>query len=341
MSAAPFQSLARLQAAFADGLAAMLEHPGLGTFILVLANAGSERALWQALAPRLATRFAELAEAHGRGELADQAPDDLAVFERLLAVGFDGLQPVRHRTAGPWQLQFNHLRSFRPPRMSHVVVDRLQRPFDAAGFHFNKPFLRKEVLWEGELDGLHTRWLYNKFPFAPLHTLLVMQPDEQRPQFLAEPHHHAVWRLVAGLGEPLPGLGFGYNAYGAYASVNHQHLQGYVRTDDGYPVESEDWCHNGGERAYPVACRRHDDAGAAWADIAGLHAANTPYNLLYRPGACYVLPRAFQGSYHHAPWTAGFAWSELAGAVTLFDPAAFRDLDAAALADEYTKLATV
>lgn len=338
MVPAPFQSRTQLQAAFADGLAAMLEHPGLGTFILVLANAGSEPALWQALAPRLAARFAELAEAHARGELADQALDDLAVFEQLLAVGFAGLQQVQHRAVGPWQLQFNHLRSFRPPRMSDVVVDTLRRPFDPAAFHFNKPFLQKEVLWEGELDGLHTRWLYNKFPFAPLHTLLVMAPDEQRPQWLAETDHHAVWRLAERLGPGLPGLGFGYNAYGAYSSVNHQHLQGYVRADGGYPVESAHWRHNGGDEAYPVPCRRHDDAAAAWADIAALHAANTPYNLLYRPGSCYVLPRAYQGSYRHAAWTAGFAWSELAGAFTLFDAGDFARMDARALAAEFAKL---
>lgn len=334
-----FRSRTRLEAAFADGLAAMLDHPGLGTFILVLANAGSEPALWQALAPRLANRFDELAHAHASDDLADQAPDDLAVFERLLTVGFDKLQQVQHRAVGPWQLQFNHLRSFRPPRMSDVAVDSLQRPFDPAGFHFNKPFLRKEILWEGELAGLHTRWLYNKFPFAPLHTLLVMAPDEQRPQWLDEAGHQAVWELAERLGAGLPGLGFGYNAYGAYASVNHQHFQGYVRAGDVYPVELDRWAHNGGAEPYPLDCRCHDEPAAGWADIAALHAANTPYNLLYRPGRLYVLPRAFQGSYPHAPWTGGFAWSEVAGGITVFDARKMAALDRAAIEGEYGKLA--
>jgi hypothetical protein len=333
-----FQSQAALQQAFGDGLAAMLANDGLGTFILVLANAASEPALWERLSEPLGVRYAQLAERHAGGALADAPADDLAVFEQLLVLGFERLQPVVHGQAGPWRLQFNQLRSLRPPRASDQRIEQLQRPFDPAGFHFNKPFLRKEVLWEGELLGLRTRWLYNKFPFAPLHTLLVLQPDEQRPQWLAERHHRTLWELTAFLGERLPGLGFGYNAYGAYASVNHQHLQGYVQDAEGFPVELPCWHHNGGTRPYPLACQRHQDPDAAWAAIAALHAANTPYNLLYRPGRIYVLPRAFQGSYRHADWTAGFAWAEVCGSFTLFEAAKMAALDGAAIEAELLKL---
>jgi hypothetical protein len=338
MLPALFDSRAALQDAFADGLATMLGDDGLGTFILVLANAASEPALWQALREPLAARHADLAERHARGELAGAPPDDLAVFEQLLALGFDQLQLARHRSAGPWRLQFNQLRSFRPARVSDRRIDSLQAPFDPAGFNFNRPFLRKEILWEGELLGLPTRWLYNKFPFAPLHTLLVIDPEAQRPQLLREPDHAAVWQLAQALGAHLPGLGFGYNAYGAYASVNHQHLQGYVHDAEMFPVELPCWRHNGGERSYPVACQRHQDRDSAWAALRALHAANTPYNLLYRPGVCYVLPRAFQGSYRHADWTAGFAWSELAGAFTLFEETKMAALDGAAIVAEFAKL---
>lgn len=331
-----FASRDAFQAAFTEGLEDMLDGDALGTFILVLANASSDVGLWRHLREPLARRFAELAAA--RAGLADAAPDDRAVFERLCQLGFAHLRQVDHRSVGPWRLQFNQLRSFRPPRMSDVRVDTLHKPFDAAGFQFNKPFLKKEILWEGELAGSHTRWLYNKFPFAPLHSLLVIEPGSQRPQCLNAADHHQLWALTERLGEGLPGLGFGYNAYGAYASVNHQHFQGYVRDGEGYPVEADCWWHNGGDRPYPVRCRRHADADAAWADIAALHAANTPYNLLYRPGHCYVLPRAFQGSYRHEPWTCGFAWSELAGAFTLFDAEKMAALDGAAITTEFAKL---
>lgn len=338
MMPALFRSRDALQAAFADGLAGMLAAPSLGSFILVLANAGSETALWHALKQPLAARFNELRAAYKRGELVAAAPDDLAVFAQLLTVGFENLQQASHRCIGPWQLQFNHLRSFRPPRMSDVRVDTLQQPFDGTGFHFNKPFLKGEILWEGVLLGASCRWLYNKFPFAPLHTLLVMAPHEQRQQWLREQDHHAVWALTEFLGAGLPGLGFGYNAYGAYSSVNHQHLQGYVRDDEGYPVELACWIHNGGDQDYPTTCTRFDEPGAAWLAVDALHAGNTPYNLLYRPGHVYVMPRAFQGSYRHADWTAGFAWAEQAGAFTLFDAEKMAALDGAAIVAEYGKL---
>jgi hypothetical protein len=60
--------------------------------------------------------------------------------------------------------------------------------------------------------------------------------------------------------------------------------------------------------------------------------------MLYRPGVCYLLPRAFQGSYRHADWTGGFAWSELAGAFTLFEAKKMATLDGAAIEAEFAKL---
>ena len=33
--------------------------------------------------------------------------------------------------------------------------------------------------------------------------------------------------------------------------------------------------------------------------IEELHAGNITYNLLYRPGLVYIVPRAMQGSYEH------------------------------------------
>ncbi len=337
MTPALFASPVAFSAAFSNGLRTLLTGHGPGAFILALANASNDPQLWRDLAEPLRRQFDHLARAHTQGELAASV-DDMAVFEALSAVGFGRLQCATYRTAGPWRLQFNQMRSFRPPRMSNARVSDLQQPFDPAGFHFNKPFLASEILWQGELLGNPCRWLYNKFPFAPLHTLLVLDPDAQRPQWLRERDHRQVWQLTEQLGEGLPGLGFGYNAYGAYSSVNHQHFQGFVDTAERYPVEADRWQHNGGEDPYPVACRRHQDATEAWADIDALHRASVPYNLLYRPGCCYVLPRAFQGSYEHAPWTAGFAWSEMAGAITLFDADDMAALDRAAIETEFAKL---
>jgi hypothetical protein len=66
-SAHPYTSAASLEQRFADGLAEMLEtRAGLGVYILVLANAACDSALWPQLAPALAKRRAALA-----AELAD------------------------------------------------------------------------------------------------------------------------------------------------------------------------------------------------------------------------------------------------------------------------------
>lgn len=337
-----FHSRDAFRHAFVDGLDAMLADEGLGVFILVLANATFAADIYPHLRERLAERFALLGERYRLAEAAGQAlpdaPDDLAVFRRLLAVGFDELRLTEFRQVGPWQAQFNQLRSFRPARMTDAVVSELQRPFDAGGFHFNKPFLRKEILWEGRLLGRECRLLYNKFPFALLHGLLVIEPEANKPQWLAEADHHHVWELARRLGEGVPGWGFGYNAYGAYASVNHQHFQSFVADGAGYPVEHARWRHNGGGESYPVDCRVFDDAARAWRFIGDLHRRNLPYNLLYRPGRLYVSPRAFQGGYRHAAWTGGFAWSELAGACTLFEQADYQGLRAADIRQEMIKI---
>lgn len=334
-----FHSMAALRRAFEDGLERMLaQHDDLGVAILVLANASYDPQIWPRLAQRLRERFAEL---HARFALsADQAqapPDDYAVLQRLLETGFDNLETTRFRNAGPWALQYNQLRSFRPPRMSDAVVEHLYRPFDPAGFHFNKPFLHKERLWDGELLGRPAALLYNKFPFADLHGLLAPSPEACLPQYLRQTDHDYLWALTQALGETLPNAGFGYNSYGAYASVNHLHFQFFV-TPRGLPVEADRWRHNGGREDYPSRCHALDDRETAWARIRALHAQNIAYNLIYRPGRLYALPRPFQGSYRHAPWTGGYAWYEMAGGLTTFDSGQFESLDQAQLGAELAKL---
>jgi hypothetical protein len=79
-------------------------------------------------------------------------------------------------------------------------------------------------------------------------------------------------------------------------------------------------------------------ATEAWAHIETLHESETSYNLIYRPGRLYCLPRKRQGSYEHAPWTHGFAWYELAGGVTTFSRSDFDTLDETAIEQEMAKL---
>lgn len=342
MQTEPFASVDNFTGAFADGLAGMLDHEGLGVFILVCANAGFDGRIHDALQAGLQQRFdsysEQYREALRQGRTLPDADDDVLVFLKLMAIGFDALQTTQRRQAGPWELQFNQLRAFRPPRMAGSRVEGLQVPFNQNGFHFNKPFLRKECFWSGELQGWEVELLYNKFPFVDFHGLLVPQREHEAPQFLTHDDHHYMWRVAELLGETLPGVGFGYNAYGAYASVNHLHFQMFLR-DALLPVQLPQWQHNGGEKPYPSRVERFDSAEAAWRYIETMHRGGESYNLLYLPGEIYCLPRRLQGSYQHSSWTAGFAWYEMCGGMVSFSQDDYTRLDATMIEEEFARLA--
>ena len=324
----PFAFPAALEQGFADGLAAMLEaHRELGVYILVLANAAYDKTLWAQLAPALAARHAELAaaltETLRRGQTPTEPDDDVLVFLKLNTIGLEHLGLMESRRAGPWNVMFNPIRALRPPRISGMTFEGLLRPFDSTGFHFNKPFLAKEVLWEGELAGKPVRLLYNKFPFARLHGLLVPEPLRGAPQFLSRELHGWAWELCAQTG--VPGLCLGYNSYGAGASVNHLHFQSFVQTSP-LPLQDPRFVHNGGAEPYPLPSSRFTDPADAWLELDRLHHHNTPYNLLYSKGCLHLVARVPQDSGKLSAQSRGYGWSEMAGAVTLFSREAFEGL---------------
>lgn len=337
----PFDATEDLRAAFIAGLQQLLDDPGLGAYILVLANAGVDPVIFAEMRPALQQRFEEHADccrlAFSQGYNMDDAPDDLLVFLKLMAIGFDSIGSTATRNAGPWELQFNLLRSFRPSRMSGHVSRGIQAPFNADGFHFNKPFLRKETFWSGRLSGRQVDLLYNKFPFVDLHGLLVPDREQGLPQFLARDYHRYLWSISEELGETLPGVGFGYNGYAAYSSINHLHFQMFVR-ERPLPVMAPHWTHNGGSDDYPGECRVFDQPDAAWQYLDQLHRQEHPYNLVYLPQRLFCLPRARQGSYQHSPWTSGFAWFEMAGGVVAFNRGDFDSLTADAISSEHRRV---
>ncbi|MDP2028740.1 MAG: hypothetical protein Q8K12_03790 [Thiobacillus sp.] len=332
----PFASAPALETAFANRLTAMLEtHRGLGVYILVLANVAYDSNLWAQLAPALAARHTELANALTaalrQGRKLTEPDDDVLVFLKLHAIGFDHLQTMQSRCAGPWEMLFNPIRALRPPRTSGLQFDSLLCPFDPTGFHFNRPFLAKEIFWEGELAGKPARILYNKFPFARLHGLLVPEPLRQLPQTLSPELHDWAWGLCAEAG--VPGLCLGYNSYGAGASVNHMHFQSFVQTRS-LPVQDARFVHNGGADAYPLPCQRFTDPAAAWFELDRLHQRNTPYNLIYSRDCLHLIPRVPQDSSKLNAQCSGYGWSEMAGVVTLFSRETFEELGAQAFEAE-------
>ncbi|WJW74887.1 hypothetical protein QVG61_10300 [Thiohalobacter sp. IOR34] len=336
-----FASPAALRQAFDAGLVRLIEAGGLGPFILVAANATFDARLLPALRGPLQAAYRELAEALQAARQAGQplpgVAEDVEVFEKIHALGLTALQPTEFREAGPWQLQFNPLRAFRPRRISGRVPAGVAAPFDPEGFHFNRPFLQPECFWSGSLQGRPVDLYYNKYPFAGLHGLLVPEREAEWPQRLEAADHDWLWALCAELGETLPGIGFGYNGYGAYASVNHLHFQMFL-AERPLPVEDGRWCHNGGGLDYPAACETYATPGEAWRRLEALHRAQQPCNLLYVPGRLYLFPRRKQGTVEVPAWSSGFTWFELAGGLVSFEREAYLQLDAARIEAELAAL---
>jgi diadenosine tetraphosphate (Ap4A) HIT family hydrolase len=331
-----FASPAAFRGGFKRGLERVLDSGGLNLFILAAANATFETSLFADLRERLQANYRQLAsrlrEAFANGDRVGEADDDLLVFLKIACIGFDALALTEQRRAGPWEVQFNHLRSFRPLRNSQRPMISIQAPFEAEAFNFNKPFIQQEVLWSGELRGLHFDVYYNKYPFVDLHCLLVPERERCLPQYHRREMHDFVWRLVRQLADGgLPGVRVGYNALGAFASVNHLHYQLFVR-ERALPIEDIAWAHNGGRAQYPVDCRRFESAPEAWRYIEHLHEQNQAYNLLYTPAGMYCLPRKTQGAFALAGWSNGFSWYELCGGMITFRHGDFLSLEAEQIA---------
>ena len=316
----PFSGLATLRQLFATGLADMLtRHDDLGVYILVLANAAQDASLWPPLRDLLIQRHlghaASIRAALRNGSRLDAPADDLLVFLKLMALdldadGFEQLRVAPPRQVGAWEVQFNPLRGLRPARMSEARAEGMLRPFDAAAFHFNKPFLSKEILWAGSLAGKPARLLYNKFPFAPLHGLLAPEPELQHPQYLTPEMLGWACDVAEQAGAAIPGFGLAYNSYGAYSSVNHLHFQTFVRPRP-LPLQLID------PASYPLSVWHFSDPTGAWFQIDALHAENTPYNLIFGSAGVSIIARARQGEVPLRDWSPGFAWSEVAGAFSV------------------------
>lgn len=312
-----FSSTREFRNVFEQGLTMLLTHCGVGEFILVCANASIEPKIEKHLSAAIRHCFEEyekeIAE-HPEKIIDSSHEDDIAVYFHMEALGIENVGLSRSRMEGPWELQFNKMRSFRPKRNSVKRIETTCIDYDSDAFHFNKPFLKDEIMWHGEVLGREVDLFYNKFPFAPLHSLLVIEKEKCIPQYLQREYHEYVWSLTEALEENIPGIGFGYNAMGAFSSVNHLHFQLFVRLE-AMPVERDTWVHNGGPREYPIQCAVFEDVSEAWSYIDKLHQENITYNLLYRPGHIYCFPRNFQGTFRQAGWTTGFTWIDLCGEI--------------------------
>jgi diadenosine tetraphosphate (Ap4A) HIT family hydrolase len=337
----PFSSAELFQQEFNDGLHRLADHGGLGPFILACANATAHQQLFIDLKSPLQNQYRELYQTYRNafinGRDVDVVDEDLLVFLKLHTIGFDSLQLGESRNIGDWKVQFNHIRSFRPRRITQFVHEGVYVPFDADEFNFNKPFMAKECFWSGDFNGRTLDVFYNKYPFAELHCLLVLDKEDCCPQLLTAQDHRYIFNLVTQLGAELDGVGIGYNSYGAYASVNHMHFQMFVDKQR-LPVCDPAWEHNGGERAYPALCHVFDSIDASWQCIQQLHDAQQPYNILYMPDTVYIFPRKTQGTVAVPEWSSGFTWYELSGGMIVFNFEDFLRLNASEIELHLTAL---
>ncbi|MCU7818957.1 MAG: HIT domain-containing protein [gamma proteobacterium symbiont of Lucinoma myriamae] len=326
---------------FEQGLVKLLAHEGLGVFILVLANASFDQHVHDYTHKVLLEKYQQLADKYRfllqDGQLLTEPEDDILVFLKLMAMGIDKVSQTEFRQTKQWELQFNHIRSLRPARMSKNSIEGIRLEYNPDGFHFNKPFLQKESYWNGMMNGKHLDIFYNKFPFARFHSLLVPNKEACLPQYLTHEYHEYIWQITEQLGSNLNGIGMAYNSYGAFSSINHLHFHLFIK-EHPLPVSSSVWTHNGGNKPYPIECEVFHSIEPAWEFIEQLHEQQVSYNLIYLPGLLYCLPRKHQGTYTDAAWSSGLAWYEVSGGFTTFNHTQFMDLDCQQLEDELSLL---
>lgn len=336
-----FSSSSHYMDAFHEGLIELLNHDSLGTLILVCANATFDPLIFDATHSALLTQFERLRTRYTEelklGHQIKESDEDLLVFLKMASIGFENLSSTAFRKDAEWEIQFNHVRAFRPQRMSGQVATDIKSPFNQDGFHFNKPFMQKECFWQGILRKRSVSLFYNKYPFIEYHGLLLPDREKSLPQFLQKKYHHYVWQLAEEMEASLDGVGFGYNAYGAHASVNHLHFQMFLRPE-GLPVMQGKWQHNGGNIPYPVQCENMNNCEQSWEYIEALHAAKIPYNLIYLPGKILIFPRQFQGSFQQSDWSGGFSWYEMGGGTITFNRQDYQGLVKEDILEEFKKL---
>ena len=306
---------------FVNKLKGMLSDSELGAFILVLANSHQDAFLQGELDHDLKATFDALKDNFVAGRL-DATQDDVDVFEQLLELDVSDIPVWQNRQVGDWEITYNSIRRLRPARASSQVLHSISQPYDASRFHFNKPFLKSEILWQGEFDGINSRVLFNKFPFSEYHLLIVLSPQMNNPQLLTWRDHQYVSSLAEVMAKVFPGFGIGFNSLAAGASVNHLHFQGFVR-ERCFAIERSHWSHNGGDTEYPLTVKRFTDAESSWACLQQLITKDEAFNCLYRDGCCYVVARRYQGSVLLPEWLRGAGWIDVAGAITVSESATF------------------
>ena len=303
----------------------MLSADELGTFILVLANSHQHVFLKNVLQDDLTNTFVALKDNFVTGRL-NATQDDSDVFKQLLDVELEDIPAWSYKTIGNWEVVCNSMRQLRPARVSSQILTTIKQPYDETKFHFNKPFLKAEILWEGIYKKLKLRVLFNKFPFSDYHLLIVISPEKNSSQMLTQEIHQYAYEMTNVVSEVFPGFGLGFNSLAAGASVNHLHFQGFIR-DRVLPIENSFWKHHGSDVDYPLTVKCFTDTNLAWYYMNDLITQDIAFNCLYRKNSCYIIPRKYQGAVELPNWLTGAGWLDVAGVMTVSDEETFNSID--------------
>ncbi len=321
------KDLNQFKTLFVSQLKNMLSNDELGAFILVLANSHQDEFLNNELKDDLRKTFVALKENFFSGKL-NATQDDIDVFKQLLDLELDDVPVWHSKNNGEGEIVCNAMRKLRPARSSSEILSSIKQPYDETRFHFNKPFLKPEILWEGDYKGLRSRVLFNKFPFSDYHLLIVVLPENNNSQLLTQEMHQYAFLLVTEMAEAFPGFGIGFNSLAAGASVNHFHFQGFIR-ERAFSIEKKHWSFNAGTIDYPLPVKRFSDEKTSWDYIETLIEKDIAFNCLYRNKTCYVIARKYQGTVTLPAWLAGAGWLDVAGSITVSDEKTFQSMNAA------------
>jgi len=160
------------------------------------------------------------------GKVKEQI-NDIEAEDAIVRIG-----KPKYKKVGHFISHFNPFRGLRPPgaaKMENLPIDMPFPHNDPKAFHFGK-INEEEIFTKVIMNGKKIELLYNLFPFAPFHFLLVPDRGACLPQSLADAEQlKLAWYYLKLTGDP--NLRLAFNSLGAYASAPHMHWQGFYNTE--------------------------------------------------------------------------------------------------------------
>ncbi|HJX50550.1 MAG TPA: hypothetical protein VJ438_03755 [Candidatus Nanoarchaeia archaeon] len=277
-----------------------------------------------------------------------KSSDDLIVLGNLWNKvnrdkGIVDISPPERKQVGKFVLQYNYIRGFRPPRAAQAKDIPLYKPFNLENHNFMKPEFKKQEFYSMKMEDINFDFFFNKYPFAPGHFLLVPDKEEGHNQYLNPNKDINVISTVSEImqrGEFGSSMRLGFNSFGAHASLNQLHWQGFFIEDGWQPPLEEELNESIYEHENTVHCFRNEPYNTGmWFPypeqktftnfLEKIIDENHCFNLYYTPKGIALFERRNQGNQNYsdelkyAPFTTGYAFFEMMGEIICPDRAVF------------------